>query len=541
MTSTTASEVTDSRPGPSMMDDVVSGFLVFLIALPLCLGISLASGFPPIAGVLSAIVGGVLVSFLGSSRLTIKGPAAGLIVIAIGAVTELGHGDPMTGYKRALAVGVGAAILQILFAIVKAGSIGEMMPLSVVHGMLAAIGMIIVAKQVPVVAGVTPHAKGPLGLLLEIPHTLTHANPAILLIGALSLVILFGWPVLSEKWSKRIPAPMLVLMSSIPLGMYFGLDTAHTMAFQGTQYDLGPQYLLQLPGSLMEAVAHPDFSAFLSWTSMKYVMMFALVGTVESVLSVSAVDAMDPERRASDLDKDLLATGIGNLVSASIGGLPMISEIVRSKANIDNGARSHWANFFHGLFLLLFVAAVPGLLQKIPLAALGAMLVYTGARLASPKEFAHAYQVGKDQLALFMTTLIVTLAEDLLLGVAAGLALKVVLHLTRGLPLDSIFWSDVEPEQDGKELVLRVKDAAVFTNFLGLRRHLREIDSVELDRVIVDLEGTWVVDHTVLTKLETIGDEWPDCELVVRGLDEHYPLSDHEHAARYRHSEAPPT
>ncbi|MGB0958275.1 MAG: SulP family inorganic anion transporter, partial [Litorivicinus sp.] len=218
-------------------------------------------------------------------------------------------------------------------------------------------------------------------------------------------------------------------------GLAFDLPHAHSYDFWNGHYDVGPEFLVALPGSLLDAIAFPDFSVVFSAASFKYVVMFALVGTIESTLSVIAIDSMDPAKRASNLNKDLLGAGVGNLVSASIGGLPMISEIVRSKANIDAGARSSVSNFTHGLLLLVFVAAAPGLLQTIPLAALGAMLVYTGARLAAPSEFIHARQLGMDQLWLFLTTLIVTLATDLLIGVAVGLILKVVLHVARGAKL----------------------------------------------------------------------------------------------------------
>jgi len=175
--------------------------------------------------------------------------------------------------------------------------------------------------------------------------------------------------------------------------------------------------------------------------------MFSLVGSMESLLSVSAVDCLDPERRSSDRNKDLLATGIGNTLAGALGGLPMISEIVRSKANIDNGARTHWSNFFHGLFLLLSLALLPNLLQEIPLAALAGMLIYTGFRLASPKELAHAHQFGPEQLALFTITMVVTVATDLLVGVGAGMLLKILFHLKNGARLGSLFEAFIDEEQ----------------------------------------------------------------------------------------------
>lgn len=517
----------------SLVSDLKSGFLVFLIALPLCLGISLASGFPPVAGVLTAIIGGLMVSFLGSARLTIKGPAAGLIVIALGAVQELGGGDPMLGYKRALAVGAVAAAIQIVLALLRAASLGVAMSPSVVHGMLAAIGVIIVSKQTHITLGVNPEGAEPLELLAEIPKSLAHANPEVLLIGALSLLILFGLPLIRKKWVKAIPAPIVVLLIAVPMGMYFHLETAHDYLFAASSYHVGPEYLVSLPGSLLDAIVFPDFSVVFTAASLKYVVMFALVGMIESTLSVIAVDSMDPERRPSNLNRDLLGTGIGNLICACIGGLPMISEIVRSKANIDAGAKSRWSNFFHGGLLLLFVALAPSLLQHIPLAALAAMLVYTGARLAAPSELIHAKKIGIDQLVLFLTTLLVTLATDLLIGVGVGVALKLVLHRLRGASIGKLFKTGVEQSTEGSELRIAIHGAATFTSLLKVRKALAGVDE-SITRVVIDLSDVVLVDHTFLVRIDAISNEWDGTELVYVGIDRLSPQSSHEHACRRR-------
>lgn len=520
-------------PGKFTKADLRAGFLVFLIALPLCLGIAMASSFPPVAGILTAIVGGVMATFIGSAPLTIKGPAAGLIVIAIGAVHELGQGDLTLGYQRALAVGVLAAVVQILLSFVRAATIGIAMSPSVVHGMLAAIGVIIISKQVHTVLGVTPEGTEPLHLLAEIPKSIMHANPEILALGLLALGILFLWPLLKAKWAKAIPSPLVVLAATIPLALIFDLDHQHNYSLLSHSYHVGPEFLVTLPGSLLEAITHPDFSVAFSATSLKYVVMFALVGTIESTLSVIAVDSMDPGKRPSGLNRDLFASGVGNLVSASIGGLPMISEIVRSKANVDAGARSGWANFSHGVFLLAFVALAPGLLHMIPLAALGAMLVYTGARLASPSELIHARKIGNDQLLLFTTTLLVTLATDLLIGVAAGIALKIILHMRRGASLSSLFHTRCEDVTTGSERRLTLHGVATFTNLLGVRRRIHTLEPA-VRKVVLDLSDVEFVDHTFLIRVEGIADEWQDAELEVVGVDGHKASSEHPHASRRR-------
>lgn len=520
----------------SLKEDLVSGFLVFLIALPLSLGIAMASGFPPIAGVVTAIVGGILGTLLGSARLTIKGPAAGLIVIALGAVTELQDpGDPLSGYKRALAVGVVAGVLQVVLALLRSGALGDAFPPSVVHGMLAAIGVIIFSKQAHTVMGVQPEAQSPLGALAEIPQSFARMNPEIFLIGALSLLVLFGLPQI--KWLKKVPAPMVVVVLAVALERAFDLHHEHSYSFQGQDYEVGPTYLVQLPGQLLQAVAFPDFSRILSGVSLKYIVMFTLVGSIESLLSAKAVDQLDPQRRQSDLNRDLLVTGVANVVSSAIGGLPMISEIVRSSHNINSGAKTRMSNFFHGCFLLVFVALLPGLLQRIPLAALGAMLVYTGIRLASPNEFAKAFRIGVDQLAVFLITMLVTLATDLLMGVAAGVVAELVVHFSRGASLEQLFSARVTEHDEGELRVVRVVQPALFTNYIGLKRRIAAL-AQEREKLALDLSGAQVVDHTVLENLHHWSSEWQRSgkSLIVRGLEAHHQASPHTLASRWKRS-----
>ncbi|WP_437878903.1 SulP family inorganic anion transporter [Sorangium sp. So ce513] len=537
-------EPAPTAPAPSTWtSDLVSGFLVFLIALPLSLGIAMASGFPPIAGVLTAVVGGVIATWLGSAPLTIKGPAAGLIVIALGAVQELGAGDNATGYRRALACIVVAAAVQIAFALARAGALGDFFPSSVVHGMLAAIGIIICSKQVHTLLGVTPTSREPLHLLLEIPASVLRLNPEIALIGVLSLALLFGYPAVARRtrWAQKIPAPLLVLAASIPLALGFDLEHEHTYTLSVTDsvYTIGPKFLVTLPGNLAQAITFPDFSQVATPASIKYVLMFSLVGSIESLLSTKAVSSLDPGERRPDLDRDLLSTGAGNLVAGLLGGLPMISEIVRSSANIGYGARSRLSNFFHGAFLLLFVAFAPGLIHRIPLAALAAMLTFTGIRLASPTEFVRTFRIGKEQLVVFVATAAVTIATDLLVGVVAGIAVEMFIHVLHGAPLRSLFRPEIEEHVEGGRLVLRVKQAAVFSNYLSIKRRLarhRDVRAIE-----IDFAATRLVDHTVMANLHDLKAllEREGRALSLSGLDDHGPMSSHPLSARKKAAFAP--
>ncbi|MSR56275.1 MAG: SulP family inorganic anion transporter [Planctomycetaceae bacterium] len=519
--------------------DANAGFLVFLMALPLCLGISLACGYPAIAGVFTAVVGSILCSLLSNSELTIKGPAAGLIVIALGAVTEFGFTsgvDPdadLRAYRMALGVGVAAGVLQIALALMRSGILSEFFPTSVVHGMLSAIGVIIMSKQIHTVFGVKPESHEPLQLLAEIPHSIQNWNPEIAWIGLTSLVLLFTLPLIKLRWARIVPAPMLVILLAVPVGLYFDLDHEHTYSFGGHIFGMGPAYLVDVPKNLFTAITFPDFSGLQTLAGWKWVVMFTLIGSLESLLSAKAIDLIDPWRRKTNFNRDLLAVGIANLACAMIGGLPMISEIVRSKANIDNGARTRYADMWHGVFLLLFVALVPGLIHEIPLAALAAMLVYTGFRLASPREFIHVYHIGKEQLAVFVVTVLAILWTDLLLGIGIGIALKFAIHVFNGAPVRSLFRSPVTVEQPATDrTVLTVGGSATFSSWIGLKREIeRAGDSTD---VVLDLSETRLVDHTVMERLHALQREFDerDCSLVIKGLDDHQTLSHHPFAAR---------
>ncbi len=529
-----------------MKNDIISGLLVFLIALPLCLGISLACGYPPIAGIFTAIIGAILSTFISNSELTIKGPAAGLIVIAIGCIEDFG-GNGMTGgweaadmtaYKAALAVGVAAAVMQIIFGFFRAGILVEFFPLAAVHGMLAAIGVIIIIKQFPVALGVSASGE-PLEMLSEFPHYITESNPAIAAIGIVSILIMFVWPMISSKLGplKVIPSPMAVLFVAIPMGMAFNLMHEHTYVFQGHEHELNESFLVKMPDrifGMFDDITTPDFSALAQAKAWPWVFMFFIIGSLESLLSAKAIDLLDPWKRKTNMDKDIIAVGVGNLCSSLVGGLPMISEIVRSKANIDNGARTRFADFWHGIFLLICVALIPTYLHMIPLAALAAMLVFTGYRLAHPSEFLHVYRIGTEQLLIFVTTLIAVLATDLLVGIAIGIALKMVIHIINGVPIKSLFrpYLDVENIDDKTSLII-ARESAVFSNWLPFRKQIVQLGMEQRRNIILDVSGVKLVDHSVMKKLDEMKQDFEQEGLTfeIRGLDSLQPFSKDQHAA----------
>lgn len=515
--------------------DMTSGFILFLIALPLSLGIAMASGAPPMAGIITAIVGGIVVSQISGSHVTINGPAAGLIVVILASVERLGGGS--AGYHAALAAIVISGVILFILGLCKAGTLGKMFPATVVHGMLSAIGLTIILKQLPFVLGVAPPAKEPLQLFVKIPEMLMHLNPQVAVIGFVSLAILIVHNLIRNKTIRRIPAPIVVVCVAIALAGAFGFDHEHSYQMFGQTYSLNPAKLLvQIPCNATETFCQPDWSHISTWAFWLSVISITLIQGLETLLSCAAVDRLDPYHRKSDLSKDMSAVGIGSAIAGLLGGLPMIAEIVRSTANIANGAQTRWSNFFHGAFMLLFVIVAVSMINHIPLAALAALLVFTGYRLASPKVFKETHAIGMEQTFLFALTIFVTLATDLLIGVGAGICAKLLLHILHGAPINRLLKADITVNElpDGKGVVVTIRGAAIFSNYLSIKRMLDHLPH-ERD-VRVDLRETVLVDHSVMMHLCEYGHDYAKSggSFVLVGLDNHSAASHHALSARRR-------
>ncbi len=524
--------------------DGTAGFLVFLIALPLCFGIAMASDFPPMAGIISAIIGGLVVSRINGSRLSINGPAAGLITVLFASVHTLGQGDLWAGYRYTLAAIVVAGVFQILLGWFKAGRWATFFPAAVAHGMLAAIGLIIIARQVHTLLGAKPDFETPLQSFAHLPHSLLHLNPEILMVGGIGLIILFAWPLLGNRGLGRLPAPLLVVLTGYLLGRTFDLNQAELyLLSQGDERDFlhrhvfvtAPQFLVDIPDRLLDSIAYPDFSKAGTAAFWNAATSLFFIGSLESLLAASAVDRLDPDKHRSNLNRDITAVGIGNVLSGLIGGMPMIAEIVRSSANIGYGARSSWSNFFHGLFLLLFIVLFPDLIRDIPLASLAALLIYAGYRLASPQAFANTLEVGIEQLALFVITIIGILATNILAGVALAILVKLGIHRWRGVKLRNLFALSYRISREtGDAYRIKINGAAIFSNFMALKSELVELP--DGDTLIFDLTYASLVDHTVMDFIDRYSRDYTArggrCE--IRGLDHYQPYSEHPLAARRR-------
>jgi MFS superfamily sulfate permease-like transporter len=507
--------------------DALSGFLVFLLALPLSLGIAGASDFPPIYGLITAMIGGLVVSFFAGSLLTIKGPAAGLIVIVAGAVSELGNGDSDLGWKLALGAVVVAGVLQVIFGLLKLGSLSDFFPLSAVHGMLAAIGIIIISKQLHILVGMNPLTeKGkpmvePIELIFELKNTILHIfkHMEVDVIGVVSLIIVFCWPLIPIKFLKKIPAALVVLVVSIPLVILLGVHNIQEIKnSNGVVIQEAFAPLLEFKKGFNDIIGvNVSFDGISqTGTFIKFVIMFALVGSLESLLTIKAVDELDSFKRRSNTNKDLIAVGIGNIFAGVIGGLPMISEVARSSANVSNGAKTRWANFFHGVFILLFLIFAVSFSDLIPKTALSAMLIGVGWKLAHPREFGHMAKIGADQIAVFITTIIFTLATDLLIGIAAGIVLKLLLHLGRGVKFRGLF--SAKSQIDGN--IITVYNAAVFSNFIKIKNKIHSFKFT--DDVILDLSDCVFIDHSVIETLYHIKNDFSTegGSLTILGIEE---------------------
>lgn len=455
-------------------DDIIAGFIIFLIALPLSIGIALAANAPASAGILAAIFGGIIGTFFTGSHIVINGPAAGLIVVILGAITSLSDGDPMVGFKRMLACTAVAGALQIVCGLFRWGRFAFMAPSAVVHGMLSAIGCIILIKQFPVILGVKPNSPHILEILAGFPRIITETDVPIAAIGLSSLILLVLLNKFGGKLKSILPGPLQAVIVGLFFSVSMGLAHAHDIKIFDISYHVGPEFLVKVPTNFMQMFIFPSFDDIGSTRSLIAILTIFIVCSLESLLSSYAVDKLDPYRRKSNLDRDFIGKGITNLCCGVFGAYPIISEIVRSSANIDNGAKTKWSNFFHGAFILLFVALVPNLINQIPLASLAAVLMIVGFNLAHPKHFKAVYHHGADQLLFFLTTLIVTISVDLLAGIAAGIALKFIIHLIRGVPLHAFFSPKINVKEEANNIVIEFGSPVVFLGFLKVQKIFKD-------------------------------------------------------------------
>ncbi len=475
--------------------DIPAGVVVFLVALPLCLGIAVASGAPPFSGVIAGIVAGLLVSILSGSQLSVSGPAAGLTVIVASAVEKL----ELDGMLLAVAL---SGLIQIAMGFARAGVIGAYFPSAVIKGMLAAIGLILIMKQLPHAVGYDADAESDLSFLEDDSHatfsflwsSLDSVSPGAVVVSLASLAILLFWdgPRIKEnRYLALVPGPLVAVL----FGLTFNLVAQAALPF----FAIAPQHLVSLPAisGPLQFVGELHFPDFSKLTDMRVHVMaatLALVGSLETLLSLEAVDKLDPLKRTAPTNQELKAQGVGNFISGMIGGLPLTAVIVRSSANINAGARTKVACVVHGALLLLSVMFFTRVLNLIPLSCLAAVLLLTGYKLAKPKLVAEQFEKGFNQFVPFAVTIAAILLTDLLKGMAIGMAVGL------SFVLYGNYTSAFTLTRDGRNYLLRMQKDVSFLNKAPLRDILASI--AEDSFVVIDGTRASFIDSDIMETLE---------------------------------------
>jgi len=518
--------------------NIFAGFVVSLVALPLGLGLAIASEAPPIAGIISAVVGGVVVALLGGSQLTIAGPGNGLVIVLLSSITLLGEGNLYQGYLFTLAAVALSGMLIFLFGVFRFGALSEFFPASALQGMLAAIGIGILSKQIHVMLGITTAAGSPISLLAQVPESvlfiIQNASLEVLVAASMGvgcLLILTLYSRIRNPVFHLVPAPMWVVFLAIGLSYYYEYIVA-------VPYPMGEDLLIKLPENLLGNLPFPDFGKVKTLEFVGVVFSLTLISCIESLLSIKAVDKLDPRKRRSNVNKDLRALGIATTISGFVGGLNVVTVIARSSVNVNNGGSNRSANLFHALFLLVFILLFQDQIQRIALPALAAILVYTGYRLAAPENLIMLFKIGKEQAAIFLVTLGMTLAYGLITGIAFGVFATFIIHILINKSLSLFTRNWLKPnvlmfkEEDSGNYFVSVKNFCSFLNFYKLKALLDEIP--EHEHAIVDFSLCEFVDHTVMEGLNGYRRGFASKSGVfeIIGLDVHFSDTQHPFAIR---------
>ena len=511
----------------NLKSDFASGLVVFLVALPLCLGIAMASGAPLFSGIISGVIGGIVVGFLSKSHISVSGPAAGLTAIVLTAITDLGAFDI---FLTAVFI---AGLIQLALGFVKAGSISNYFPTNVIEGMLAGIGIIIILKQLPHAFGYDSDFEGDQSFMqLDGRNSLSslfgivdYIQLGSIVITALSLIILIGWDKLSFlKKLKLIPGALIAVLLGVLLNEIFTTT--------GSSLAIGKEHLVSLPipstlEEFKQIIVTPSFSGFTNPKVWIVGLTIAIVASIETLLCIEAADRMDAHKRYTDTNVELKAQGIGNLVSSLLGGLPMTSVVVRTSANNSAGAKSKMSSIIHGILLLLSVLTIPAMLNKIPLATLAAILLLVGYKLAKPATFMHFWKNGKYQFIPFIATLLAVVFMDLLKGVALGIFISIIFIMKGNLKRAYHFRK--EEYADGDVIHIDLAQEVSFLNKAAIKSTLNDIP--ENSKVIIDAKDTVYIAHDILDlihEFKTIRAKDDNIKVKLRGFKKAYLLENSE-------------
>ncbi|MGR9087480.1 MAG: SulP family inorganic anion transporter [Gammaproteobacteria bacterium] len=479
-----------------LKNDIPAGIVVFLVALPLCLGVALASGAPLFSGLIAGLIGGLIIAWLSGSHVSVSGPAAGLTVIVFNAIDTLGD------FRAFLVACVLGGILQLSLGFLRAGIIGAFFPAAVIKGMLAAIGLILIIKQLPHATGYDSSFEGDESFMqetagssvYEIVHALNALSPGAVAISMVSLLILIIW---DFSWFKKralfklIPGPLI----AVCWGVAYNLAALR----YAPEWAVGSSHLVNLPISetpadYLKQFTFPDFGVLADPKVYGIAVTIAIIASLETLLSLEAVDKLDPLKRIAPTNRELKAQGIGNILSGLIGGLPVTAVIVRSAANINAGGRTSTSSFIHGVCLLVSSMYFAEYLNYIPLACLAAILLHTGYKLAKPALFKEFYHKGMSQLIPFIVTVGAILATDLLEGMAFGMAVGLLFVIRAN------FHAAITMTQTNSHYVLSLNKDVSFLNKARLRKFILHIQ--ENSTVTIDASRSQFIDHDILETIE---------------------------------------
>ncbi|RUT69270.1 SulP family inorganic anion transporter [Flavobacterium cupreum] len=478
----------------NLKSDFASGLVVFLVALPLCLGIAMASGAPLFSGIIAGVIGGIVVGYLSQSHISVSGPAAGLTAIILTAITDFGAFDVFL-----LSVFI-AGLIQLALGFLKAGSISNYFPTNVIEGMLAGIGIIIILKQLPHAFGYDADFEGDQAFIQNdgsntfsfLFDLLNHIQLGAVVISLVSLVILISWDKISFlKNLKLVPGALIAVIAGVVLNEIF--------VSSGSSLAIAKEHLVSLPvpksfDEFKSILIMPNFAAVTNPQVWIVAVTIAIVASIETLLCIEAADRMDVQKRYTNTNVELRAQGIGNILSSLLGGLPMTSVVVRSSANNNAGAKSKMSAIIHGVLLLISVLSIPTILNKIPLATLATVLILVGYKLAKPATFLHFWEKGKYQFVPFIATLVFVVATDLLKGVALGIIISIIFVLRGNLKRAYSFKK--EEYEDGDVIHIDLAQEVSFLNKAAIKLTLSEIP--ENSKVIINAHDTEYIAHDVL-------------------------------------------
>ena len=507
--------------------DFASGLVVFLVALPLCLGIAMASGAPLFSGIISGVIGGIVVGFLSQSHISVSGPAAGLTAIVLTAITDLGS------FNLFLTAVFIAGIIQLILGYIKAGTISNFFPTNVIEGMLAGIGIIIIMKQLPHAIGFDSDFEGDQSFLQSDGNNSITSLLSIfdfiqigsIIIAVISLFVLIIWdkvPVL--KRLKLIPGALVAVVLGIIINELF--------IRSGSHFAIGKEHLVSLPApasldDFQQIIVFPDFTGIMNQKVWLVGITIAIVASIETLLCIEAADRMDVHKRYTDTNVELKAQGVGNILSSLIGGLPMTSVVVRSSANSTAGAKSKLSAIIHGVLLFVSVITIPLLLNKIPLATLAAVLLLVGYKLAKPATFIHFWKKGKYQFIPFIATLIAVVFTDLLKGVVLGMIISIIFVLKGNLKRAYVFRK--EEYIDGDVIHIDLAQEVSFLNKADIKETLKNIPNNS--KVIIDASDTVYISHDILDlihEFKTIRAKENSINVQIKGFKKTYQLENSE-------------